>query len=78
MSELFPETRSSWRISSVYGNAYTFNLDPRPGVTLIVGPNRFRPKTTFFDGIEWALTGRVSRFDDVPRMRRERDPLSRG
>src|SRR6266851_5489122 len=62
----------------IYGDYYTFELDPQPGVTLIVGANGLG-KTTLFDGIEWALTGQVSRFDDVPSdgRRKGRDPLTR-
>jgi DNA repair exonuclease SbcCD ATPase subunit len=62
----------------VYGNSYTFDLPPSPGVTLIVGANGLG-KTTFFDGVEWALTNEVSRFADIPTdgRRRERDPLTR-
>jgi DNA repair exonuclease SbcCD ATPase subunit len=32
----------------VYGNSYTFNFPPSPGVTLIIGANGLG-KTTFFD-----------------------------
>jgi hypothetical protein len=62
----------------VYGNSYTFNFPPSPGVTLIIGANGLG-KTTFFDGIEWALTNEVSRFAEIPTdgRRRERDPLTR-
>jgi exonuclease SbcC len=77
MSDLF---LSRIRLSDfrVYGDHYTFDLDPRPGVTLIVGVNGVG-KTTMFDGIEWALTGSVSRFNDMPLdgRRRERNPLTR-
>jgi chromosome segregation ATPase len=62
----------------VYGDSYIFDFDPEPGVTLIVGGNGVG-KTTLFDGIEWALTGEVSRFSAFPvdGRRRERDPLTR-
>ncbi|MCX5581643.1 AAA family ATPase [Kaistia terrae] len=62
----------------VYGDSYGFDFDPQPGVTLIVGANGLG-KTTLFDGIEWALTGEVSRFSDVPvdGRRKERNPLTR-
>ncbi len=62
----------------VYGNSYTFNLPPSPGVALIIGANGLG-KTTFFDGIEWALTNEVSRLAEIPTdaRRRGRDPLTR-
>jgi exonuclease SbcC len=62
----------------LYGSSYTFSFPPSPGVTLIIGANGLG-KTTFFDGIEWALTNEVSRFKDIPTdgRRRERDPLTR-
>ena len=36
-------------------------LVPQPGLTLLVGTNGLG-KSTFFDGLEWALTGEVERF----------------
>ena len=62
----------------VYGDAYAFELPPKPSVTLIVGANGLG-KTSFFDGVEWALTGQVSRFSDIKSdaRRRELDPLTR-
>lgn len=62
----------------VYGESYAFDFDPEPGVTLIVGANGLG-KTTLFDGIEWALTGEVSRFSEIPvdGRRKGRDPLTR-
>jgi energy-coupling factor transporter ATP-binding protein EcfA2 len=62
----------------LYGDSYIFDFDTEPGVTLVVGANGLG-KTTLFDGMEWALTGDVSRFSDFPGdgRRRERDPLTR-
>ena len=77
MSDLFL-SRLQLSDFRVYGDHYTFDLDPRPGVTLIAGANGLG-KTTMFDGIEWALTGRVRRFDEMPLdgRRKERNPLTR-
>jgi DNA repair exonuclease SbcCD ATPase subunit len=43
-----------------FGN---FNIDipPAPGLTILTGTNGLG-KSNFFDGIEWALTGKVRRF----------------
>jgi len=62
----------------VYGDSYAFELLNGPGVTLITGANGLG-KTSFFDGVEWALTDQVSRFQDiaVDGRRRESDPLTR-
>lgn len=60
----------------VYGESYVFDFDAAPGVTLIMGPNGLG-KTTFFDGLEWALTGQVSRFSGQAEGRRKRSPLTR-
>lgn len=62
----------------VYGDSYAFELPAGPGVTLITGANGLG-KTSFFDGVEWALTNRVSRFQDIPTdaRRKEPDPLTR-
>jgi exonuclease SbcC len=45
-----------------YGDSFTLPVPPGPGITLISGPNGLG-KTTLFDGIEWCLTGRASRFE---------------
>ena len=47
-------------------------------ITLITGANGLG-KTSFFDGVEWALTNQVSRFQDIPvdGRRKEPDPLTR-
>jgi DNA repair exonuclease SbcCD ATPase subunit len=62
----------------VYGDTFTLELPPEPGITLISGANGVG-KTTLFDGIEWALTGDVSRFADYlgDGRRKQRDPLTR-
>ncbi|TPN63621.1 chromosome segregation protein SMC [Mesorhizobium sp. B1-1-1] len=62
----------------IYGDSYAFELPDGPGVTLITGANGLG-KTSFFDGVEWALTNQVSRFQDIPMdaRRKEPDPLTR-
>ncbi|WP_394226344.1 AAA family ATPase [Paracoccus marcusii] len=62
----------------IYGDSYAFELPDGPGVTLITGGNGLG-KTSFFDGVEWALTNQVSRFQDIPTdaRRKEPDPLTR-
>ncbi|ACP23941.1 hypothetical protein NGR_c01380 [Sinorhizobium fredii NGR234] len=77
MSEIFLRSveLSNFR---VYGDSYVFELPAEPGVTLITGANGLG-KTSFFDGVEWALTGQVGRFSDIrtDSRRREADPLTR-
>jgi hypothetical protein len=62
----------------IYGDSYAYELPDGPGVTLITGANGLG-KTSFFDGVEWALTNQVSRFQDIPidGRRKEPDPLTR-
>lgn len=62
----------------IYGDSYAYELPDGPGVTLITGANGLG-KTSFFDGVEWALTNQVSRFQDIPMdaRRKEPDPLTR-
>lgn len=77
MSELFLRAveLSNFRI---YGDSYAFELPDEPAITIITGANGLG-KTSFFDGVEWALTGQVSRFSDihVDGRRRGADPLTR-
>jgi DNA repair exonuclease SbcCD ATPase subunit len=62
----------------LYGDSYAFEFPSEPSVTLITGANGLG-KTSFFDGVEWALTNQVSRFSDfkVDGRRREQNPLTR-
>jgi DNA repair exonuclease SbcCD ATPase subunit len=62
----------------IYGDSYAFEFPDGPGITLISGANGLG-KTSFFDGVEWALTDQVSRFQDIPvdGRRKEPDPLTR-
>lgn len=77
MSDLYLRSAefSNFRI---YGDSYAFEFPGGPGITLITGANGLG-KTSFFDGVEWALTDQVSRFQDIPvdGRRKERDPLTR-
>jgi DNA repair exonuclease SbcCD ATPase subunit len=62
----------------VYGDSYAYEFPAGPGVTLITGGNGLG-KTSFFDGVEWALTGQVGRFGGVhvDGRRKIQDPLTR-
>jgi DNA repair exonuclease SbcCD ATPase subunit len=62
----------------IYGDSYAFEFPAGPGVTLITGGNGLG-KTSFFDGVEWALTDQVGRFSDIPvdGRRKNVDPLTR-
>lgn len=62
----------------IYGDSYSFEFPAGPSVTLITGGNGLG-KTSFFDGIEWALTNDIGRFKDVPTdgRRRSIDHLTR-
>lgn len=45
-----------------FGEGFKLSL-PGPGVTILTGPNGLG-KTSFFDALEWGLTGRVARLAD--------------
>lgn len=62
----------------IYGDSYAFEFPDGPGIALVTGANGLG-KTSFFDGVEWALTDQVSRFQDIPvdGRRKEPDPLTR-
>ncbi len=62
----------------IYGDSYAFDFPAGPGVTLITGGNGLG-KTSFFDGVEWALTNQITRFNDIPvdGRRKPIDPLTR-
>ncbi|WP_170979445.1 AAA family ATPase [Roseomonas sp. HF4] len=51
-------------------------MPPGPGLTLLVGTNGLG-KSSFFDGIEWCLTGRIRRFQDFVGRLKESDYLTR-
>lgn len=55
---------------------FTLPVAPGPGLTLLVGTNGLG-KSSFFDGIEWCLTGRVRRFQDYIGRLKESDYLTR-
>ena len=44
---------------------FSLDLTPGPGLTLIVGQNGLG-KSTFFEALEWCLTGEVKRLRDLP------------
>jgi DNA repair exonuclease SbcCD ATPase subunit len=62
----------------IYGDSYSFEFPEGPGITLITGGNGLG-KTSFFDGVEWALTNQIGRFNDIPvdGRRKPIDPLTR-
>lgn len=55
---------------------FRLDLAPAPGLTLLVGTNGLG-KSTFFDGIEWGLSGRIRRFADHVGRHPEADYLTR-
>jgi hypothetical protein len=57
-----------------FGN-FTLDLAPGPGLTLLVGTNGLG-KSSFFDGIEWCLTGGIRRFESHIGRLKERDYLT--
>lgn len=60
----------------VYGEDFSLSLPDGPGVTLISGPNGMG-KTTFFDALEWGLTGEIRRFSDYLTKRPRIEHLTR-
>ncbi|WP_165419011.1 AAA family ATPase [Rhizobium ruizarguesonis] len=58
-----------------FGN-FALDIPPTPGLTLLVGTNGLG-KSSFFDGIEWCLTGEVRRFSKHIARLREADYLTR-
>lgn len=55
---------------------FTLPVPPGPGLTLVVGTNGLG-KSTFFDGIEWCLTGSVRRLEDYVGRLKESEYLTR-
>jgi DNA repair exonuclease SbcCD ATPase subunit len=55
---------------------FTLDLPAGPGLTLLVGTNGLG-KSSFFDGIEWCLTGSIRRFQDYIGRLKEADYLTR-
>ncbi|MDM0037043.1 AAA family ATPase [Variovorax sp. J22P271] len=55
---------------------FTLPVPPGPGLTLLVGTNGLG-KSSFFDGIEWCLTGTIRRFQDYVGRLKESDYLTR-
>ncbi|CAG0961308.1 MAG: AAA family ATPase [Rhizobiaceae bacterium] len=55
---------------------FSLPVPPGPGLTLLVGTNGLG-KSSFFDGIEWCLTGRIRRFQDYVGRLSESDYLTR-
>ncbi|MDQ0420294.1 hypothetical protein J2045_001313 [Peteryoungia aggregata LMG 23059] len=55
---------------------FTLPLAPGPGLTLLVGTNGLG-KSSFFDGIEWGLTGRIRRFENYVGRLKESDYITR-
>src|SRR5690349_9854447 len=61
-----------------FGDGFRLDVPDGPSVTLVYAPNGVG-KTTFFDAIEWALTGTISRFTPyiAPGNRRAPQHLTR-
>jgi DNA repair exonuclease SbcCD ATPase subunit len=59
-----------------YGDAFSVTLPNGPGVTLLSGLNGLG-KTTFFDGIEWCLTGLISRLEPHVSRKKASEHLTR-
>ncbi|TMV83420.1 hypothetical protein FGG78_22810, partial [Thioclava sp. BHET1] len=56
--------------------SFTLDIAPGPGLTLLVGTNGLG-KSSFFDGLEWCLTGEIRRFETHIGRFKERDYLTR-
>ncbi|WP_324697797.1 AAA family ATPase [Novosphingobium sp. RL4] len=56
--------------------SFTLDIAPGPGLTLLVGTNGLG-KSSFFDGLEWCLTGGIRRFETHVGRLKERDYLTR-
>lgn len=56
--------------------SFTLDVAPGPGLTLLVGTNGLG-KSSFFDGLEWCLTGGIRRFETHIGRLKERDYLTR-
>jgi hypothetical protein len=55
---------------------FALSIPPGPGLTLLVGTNGLG-KSSFFDGIEWCLTGTIRRFLDYVGRLNESEYLTR-
>ncbi|WP_395713759.1 AAA family ATPase [Reyranella sp.] len=55
---------------------FALPVPPGPGLTLLVGTNGLG-KSSFFDGIEWCLTGKIRRFQDYVGRLKESEYLTR-
>jgi hypothetical protein len=55
---------------------FRLDIPPGPGLTLLVGTNGLG-KSSFFDGLEWCLTGTIRRFESYIGKAKERDYLTR-
>ncbi len=55
---------------------FVLDVAPGPGLTLLIGSNGLG-KSSFFDAIEWCLTGRVQRLEDYAGRLRESSYLTR-
>ena len=61
MTELYL-SRVELRNFRTFGS-FALDLPPAPGLTLLVGTNGLG-KSSFFDGLEWCLTGQIRRFTE--------------
>jgi DNA repair exonuclease SbcCD ATPase subunit len=51
-----------------FGPNFSLSIPPGPGLVIVYGMNGLG-KTTFFEAIEWLLTGHVRRIDDAKESR---------